>query len=189
MFCNRCQWDEGWPFLMAGNEILIRRAEPEDALAVARVHIRSWQVAYRGLIADEYLDGLRAEERAAQYDFSNSDPLEPYTDVVVEGGTIVGFASTTRSRDLDTSDEGELAALYVDPEYWGRGIGVELISAGREHLLGLGFRSAILWVLAGNVRADRFYRLDGWVPDGVVRSQSIWGLTLDEVRYRRGLSD
>ena len=30
------------------------------------VHVRSWQVAYRGLFPDDYLDGLRAEDRLAQ---------------------------------------------------------------------------------------------------------------------------
>ena len=47
----------------------IRPAEPEDALAVARVHVRTWQAAYRSLLPDHYLDQLRAEDRAARYQF------------------------------------------------------------------------------------------------------------------------
>ena len=35
-------------------------------MAVARVHVRSWQVGYRGLLPDAYLDGLRAEERRSE---------------------------------------------------------------------------------------------------------------------------
>jgi hypothetical protein len=54
-------------------------------------------------------------------------------------------------------------------------------------IFGLGFRNAVLWVLAGNVRADGFYRIDRWVPDGLRRTDSVWGVTVDEVRYRRGL--
>jgi len=46
----------------------IRDAETADALAVARVHVRSWQVAYRGLIADQFLDALRPEERGHDLD-------------------------------------------------------------------------------------------------------------------------
>jgi hypothetical protein len=41
----------------------VRPARPDDALPVAGVHVRSWQAAYRGLLPDDYLDGLRAEER------------------------------------------------------------------------------------------------------------------------------
>ena len=29
-------------------------------MEVARVHVRSWQAGYRGLLPDAYLDGLRA---------------------------------------------------------------------------------------------------------------------------------
>jgi len=43
--------------------MLLRPAEPRDALEVARVHIGTWQAAYRGLVPDEYLDSLKIEER------------------------------------------------------------------------------------------------------------------------------
>lgn len=33
----------------------LRPAQPEDALAVARVHVRSWQAAYRGLLPDDHI--------------------------------------------------------------------------------------------------------------------------------------
>ena len=127
---------------------LIRPAGPDDALAVARVHVRSWQVAYRTLLPDEYLDGLRPEERARRYTF---------------------------------------CARYVDPDWWGRGIGTVLASAARARLLALGFGTAVLWLLAGNVRAERFYRRDGWLPNGRHRTEAVWGVMVDEVRYRRAL--
>ena len=40
--------------------MFLRPAEPDDAMEVARVHVRSWQAGYRGLLPDAYLDGLRA---------------------------------------------------------------------------------------------------------------------------------
>jgi len=92
----------------------IRPAEPDDALAVARVHVRSWQVAYRTLLPDEYLDGLRPEERAGRYVFGSLDPLTPATIVASEAGAIRGFATTAPARDADVPDHGELWALYVD---------------------------------------------------------------------------
>jgi GNAT superfamily N-acetyltransferase len=168
-------------------EMLLRPAEPDDALAVARVHVRSWQAAYRTLLPDDYLDQLRPEDRAQKYDFSSLDPLKPQTIVAVEEGLIQGFATTAPARDPDLPGHGELYALYVDPEQWGRGIGFALVSAARAHLLGLGFRSAVLWVLSGNVRAERFYRLDQWTPDGLRRTDSVWGIEVNELRYRRGL--
>ncbi|HEY1808803.1 MAG TPA: hypothetical protein VGG42_09585 [Acidobacteriaceae bacterium] len=40
----------------------LRLAEPPDAMAAARVHVRSWQAAYRGLMPDAFLDQLRPED-------------------------------------------------------------------------------------------------------------------------------
>lgn len=156
-------------------------------MAVARVHVRSWPVGYRGLLPDAYLDQLRPEDRAEKYNFASSDPGEPQTVVAIEGGGIQGFATTAPSRDPDLQQHGELCALYVDPEYWGRGMGLALVSAARAGLFKLGFHQAFLWVLAGNARAERFYRGDGWAADGVRRTDSMWGVTVDEVRYRRAL--
>jgi len=165
----------------------LRPAQPDDAMAVARVHVRSWQVAYRTLLPDDYLDQLRPEDRARTYDFASLDPLKPRTIVAEEQGTIHGFATAAPSRDADLPDHGELCALYVDPDKWGQGIGMALVSAARASLFALGFRNALLWVLVGNVRAERFYRIDQWVADGRRRTDSVWGAMVNEVRYQRGL--
>jgi GNAT superfamily N-acetyltransferase len=166
----------------------LRPAEPDDAMAVARVHVRSWQVAYRALLPDDYLSQLRPEDRAKSYDFANLDPSKPRTIVAADAGAILGFATTMPSRDADLPDYGELCGLYVDPDKWGQGIGMALIAAARANLLALGYRKALLWVLVGNARAERFYRIDQWMPDGCRRTDSGWkGILVNEVRYQRGL--
>jgi GNAT superfamily N-acetyltransferase len=167
--------------------VLLRRAEPEDALAVASVHVRSWQAGYRGLLPDEYLDALCPEHRISAFDFSHRNPEKPHTLLAVENGKVIGFATTAPSRDEDLPTHGELCALYVDPECWGRGIGKALLGAARQHLLQSGFGDAFLWVLNGNLRAERFYHADGWSADGQRRTETVWGVDADEVRYRRNL--
>lgn len=165
----------------------VRTAVPEDAAQVADVHVRSWQVAYRGLFPDEYLDGLRPQDRAARYDFGAADPGRPRTVVAVEHGRICGFATAGACADDPTRRAGELFAIYVDPGRWGRGVGRVLIADARDRLGRDGFLEAVLWVLVGNARAERFYRADGWLPDGQRRREQVWGVTADEIRYRRGL--
>lgn len=167
--------------------MLLRPAIPGDALAVACVHVRSWQAAYRTLLPDEYLDQLRPEDRAQRYDFAHTDLLKPQTIVASDGGSIYGFVTTMPSRDKDLPDHGELCALYVDPEKWGQGIGAVLVAAARSRLVELGFRNAFLWVLAGNFRAERFYRIDQWASDSTHRTDSIWGITVEESRFVRKL--
>ncbi|WP_333677517.1 GNAT family N-acetyltransferase [Dyella sp.] len=167
--------------------MLIRPARPDDALRVAHVHVRAWQAGYRHLLPGDYLARLDPRERAQHYDFANQDMQRPKTLVVEEDGTIHGFATTAPARDADTPDGGELCALYVDPDVWGRGFGTALLSAARLRLAERGYRHAVLWLLAGNQRAERLYRADGWALDGQTRTESIWDVTVDEVRYRRPL--
>lgn len=165
----------------------VRDANPHDAAEVAGVHVRSWQAAYRGLFPDDYLDGLRAEDRMAHYTFGDGSPDRPVTIVAVAGDTICGFATTGPSQDEDAADAGELYAIYLDPQAWGRGIGRSLMAEARARLSRQGFAEAILWVLEGNERAKRFYHADGWQPDGHQRQEDVWGVSADEVRYRRSL--
>ena len=84
--------------------LLVRRAEPQDAPAVARVHVASWRQAYRGLLPQEYLDSLSVEARTMTWAKAFSQlPDQTSTTLVGElGGQIVGFACVGPSRDEDT---------------------------------------------------------------------------------------
>jgi len=163
----------------------VRAAVAADAYDVARVHVRSWQSAYRGLIAQEYLDGLEPETWAGRYTFGRMGIGLPSTLVAVNGSTICGLATTGLCRDVDLSNFGELVAIYVDPAYVRTGVGRLLIAAARERLRGLGVRQAALWVLDGNARARRFYERDGWRFDGTRRTRTYGNTSVEEVRYRR----
>jgi GNAT superfamily N-acetyltransferase len=155
---------------------------------VARVHVRAWQVAYRNLLPDEYLDSLKPEDRARRYTFGGADPREPMTTVAVdEGGTIRGFITTCAARDADVPGYGEVAALHVDPACWGQGLGMALLTSARSFLFDSGFRRAVLWVLVGNLRAERFYAKDGWTPEGTQRTDMVWGVQVRDRRYQRTL--
>ncbi len=167
--------------------MFLRTAQPTDSVAVAELHVRSWQDGYRGLLPDEYLDALRPEDRAKRYTFGDPNPLKPATIVAIEAGGICGFATVGPSRDRDDEGNGEVWGLYVDPDRWGNGIGRVLIEAARGRLAQQGYESASLWVLSGNRRAERFYMIDGWEPDGTRRVDQLGGLTVTENRYRRSL--
>lgn len=180
----------------------IREALPEDAAAVAAVHVRSWRAAYRELLPATYLEALDVEERAAWWRDRLEAPDGP-TVLLATGadGPAVGFCclrpwGTEESgrdgdrdggRDADRAATAELAALYVLPEAWGTGVGRRLVEAAVETLGASGFRSVLLWVFAENVRARRFYEAAGWRADGTVVREETGGRMLDELRYRRDL--
>lgn len=165
----------------------IRPAVTGDAMDVARVHVKSWQAGYCGLLPDAYLDALRPEDRAPGYDFTHADPAVPYTLVATEADEVLGFATTMPSRDGSLANYGELGALYVAPDHWRKGIGTMLIAAAYKRLIQNGYRDALLWLLAGNTQTEHFYQENGWRPDGIRRNETVWGIKVVELRYVRRL--
>jgi ribosomal protein S18 acetylase RimI-like enzyme len=165
----------------------VRPAVAGDAMAVAQAHVRAWQVGYRGLLPNDFLDALRPEDRASRYGFDQMNPGGPFTQVAIYEGTVCGHVTTGRCRDTDLQGGGEIWALYVDPARWGSGIGRRLIAAGCAQLSSQGYDVASLWVLSGNDRARRFYERAEWHCDGTERTDSIGDHAVDEVRYRRSL--
>jgi GNAT superfamily N-acetyltransferase len=81
---------------------------------------------------------------------------------------------------------GELYAIYVDPGWWSAGAGRVLLTSALDGLRAAGFSSAVLWTLAGNARARRFYEKAGFAPDGAVSILTGLG-NVEEVRYARDL--
>ena len=167
----------------------VRRAVTSDAEPIALVHVRGWQVAYRGLLPDSYLDQLSLEhERRTQFWKTEiTFPTMPGHEVwVSKSGTQVhGFASIGPSRDADLAAAGEIYAIYVDPSQWGRGLGRELLMYASNRLTELGYTQAMLWVLDSNAQARRFYEIAGWTADGATKIETRPGFELREVRYKK----
>jgi ribosomal protein S18 acetylase RimI-like enzyme len=104
----------------------IRPAGIADVAAVATVHVRTWQQCYRGIVPDDYLDGLSIQRREEQWrEVLASGTTEVW---VAESSTgVVGWIAFDASRDPDAEPStGELQAVYVSPERWSSGIGREL---------------------------------------------------------------
>lgn len=173
--------------------MVIRPATPDDARAVATVHVRAWQAGYRDLLPADALAALRVEDRAARYTFDpdSTDPAAPYTEVADDGtgtGTIAGFVTTSLARDDDLAGLGEVCALYVDPAAWRTGVGSRLLTHAHQRLATtLGTDEAVLWVLVGNDRAEAFYRRHRWAFDGTESTATAWGIEAPERRMRRPL--
>ena len=133
----------------------------------------SWRAAYAGLLPEGFLAGLSASERAAEWARRIGDGAAVL--VAEDNGVVAEFAA---------SGPGQLYALYVVPHRWGRGLGRALHDRVVEELSG---DSAVLWVLATNERAKAFYARQGWQPDGATATETLDGVTLEVVRFRRSL--
>lgn len=177
--------------------ITVRPARVEDADAIATVHVRSWQVAYDGIIPGEFLRALDVTSRAEHWRRNLTETETAFgttapTTVVAELGPdpeVVGFASLGRWRDQpEDSSRGELWAMYAHPEHWGTGAGHALMTETTRRFELAGIDAAHLWVLEDNARARAFYERHGWAVEPVTRSEEIGGATVVERRYTLDLS-
>jgi ribosomal protein S18 acetylase RimI-like enzyme len=169
--------------------VQLRRAGPEDARAIAEVHVRSWKAAFPGLLPQHYLDTLRPEDRLGQWEEALSTSAWPVVLVAEDERAIVGFVALSPSRDADAdpSAVGEIQTIYLDPPAFGGGTGSALLQAAEAELARAGFTSATLWVLETNAKARRFYERHGWTTDGGAQEHDWVAFTAPDVRYRRAL--
>lgn len=168
---------------------IVRDAVPDDAAAIARMHIDSWRVAYAGIVPASALALLSVSQRTESWAHAiETQPAEQWILVAVQDGEILGFASGGPNRSDEPAGAGELYGLYVAPAHWARGIGTRLMATSLPRLQPEGRELVILWVLEDNERARRFYTARGWVPDGARQPVALLGGAVHpiEVRYRYG---
>jgi GNAT superfamily N-acetyltransferase len=169
----------------------VRPAQDDDATAIAMTHVRSWQATYEGLLPQSYLETLDVAQRQLMWQqiLSETDWPRTATFVAELDTQVVGFASVCPTRDdgADPNLTGEVPAIYLLPDAWGRGLGRQLMIAALGSLREADFTDATLWVLDTNHRATRFYEAGGWRPDGATSTELLNDVALTEVRYRRRL--
>jgi ribosomal protein S18 acetylase RimI-like enzyme len=181
--------DIGWSNVALGRHdggvnVGIRDARVDDVDELGDVHVRAWQAAYRGVMPDEYLDGLEPSERAAFWTrFFDTPRPDRRLNVVTVNDRVIGFACFGTCPESEDAPLGELYAINLDPDYWGRGLGRALLSEVTLELGAFG-DSAVLWVVPQNVRARGLYEAAGWMDDGGRRRDEVLGARVDEMRYR-----
>jgi GNAT superfamily N-acetyltransferase len=137
---------------------------------------------------DEYLDGLQAQDRIEMWRSRISRSDVPPVLVAVVADEVVGFAVFGAEESPEPAPScGELYAMNLDPDHWGRGIGRVLLRHVTEALTALGYEQAVLWVVPENERARALYDSEGWVADGGVSTEEIFGVTVTDIRYRKRL--
>lgn len=164
--------------------MVIRQATAGDAHDIARVHVDSWRATYRGIIPDDVLANLSHERREQQWREAAARSREGGHSLFVaeDAGHIVGFASGGPERTGDALHKGELYAIYVLQASQGQGIGRLLVHRIAKALVSAEISTMLVWVLAANHGARRFYEVLG---GRFVREQPVemLGVILPEVAY------
>ena len=124
-------------------EVVLRRAVPADAPAVADVWLRSFTAALPDVRRAHTDDEVRGW-------FRDVVVPERETWVADADGGVVG---------LMVLGPGVVEQLYLDPDWRGRGIGERFVALAKEL-----FPSGLsLWTFQANHAAARFYEMHGFV--------------------------
>ena len=139
--------------------ITVKQMEtPEEIEGKSLVHWQTWREAYDDLLPPEFQETMTLDRCRF---FSQKYPEN--TLIAMDGKKVVGFISYGNYHD-ETIQAGEIIALYVLKDYYGKGVSEQLMHAAfiaLDH-----FSEIYLWVLKDNKRAIAFYQKMGFTVDG-----------------------
>jgi ribosomal protein S18 acetylase RimI-like enzyme len=186
------------PKVGPNGELPVRVASGADGTAIAAVKWRSWQVGYRGVIDDDFLDHRMEIHPTAGY-WSERAHLPPSRRhrllVLGRAGVVYGFCDGGPYRDddleagVDPDRVGQVYSLYLDPTIYRLGQGSVLLAAMVDDLRQVGFADFRLWVADTNVKAQAFYRAQGRAHDGGTEVRTFPDLAVRELRFRLAAGD
>ena len=140
-------------------KIIIKTMEtPEEIEGKSLVHWQTWREAYDDLLPADFQETMTLEKCRF---FSQKYPEN--TLIAMDGKKVVGFISYGNFRD-EAIQAGEIIALYVLKDYYGKGVSKQLMHAAFVALDQ--FSEIYLWVLKDNKRAIAFYQKMGFTFDG-----------------------
>jgi len=139
----------------------VRVARPSDAAEVARIYIESWHDTYPAVLSSALLCAMTPKGQSARWLAAIRNQRREIVLVAEnpEAGP-VGMASLGRSRDGSFGYDSEIYTLYVDPAFFGRGVGRALLNEAFALLRRRGFRSCVIWAHSAN-NARFFYETMG----------------------------
>jgi GNAT superfamily N-acetyltransferase len=162
----------------------IREMQISDAPQVADISMRAWQSAYKGIMPDSILDNIDVKKR--EENWANGFTTLPdliRTVAVDDTNRVLGYTTGSKCRDIQAPENGELWAIYVDPQLVGNGIGKVLINDFKIRMKHAGFSKMYVWVLEENLSARKFYEKHDGKLFKQTKEFKVEDISLTEVSY------
>jgi len=157
----------------------VRPARPDDAPAIAKVHVQSWRETYVGILPQAMVDGLTEPESRERWIEATQPESTSHLCVAEADGRIVGFASGCPATDADIGCDGMLDFLYIVQAGHGLGLGRALTEAVAANLHAQGFAGMGVIVHADNPALGFYKAVGGRVV--VERQRPHRGFAVSEV--------
>jgi GNAT superfamily N-acetyltransferase len=141
--------------------IKVRQARGEDADGIARVYIESWHDTYAAILPSRLLCAMTLRGQAARWRAAVRARGEVVFVAEDDAAGIVGMASCGQARDGTLGFDGEVYTLYVDPTFYGGGIGRALLKDSFAWMRERGYSSCVIWAHAKNNARFFYERMGG----------------------------
>jgi ribosomal protein S18 acetylase RimI-like enzyme len=136
-------------------EFTIRKMQKNDIQQVQQVAKKSWNTTYKGIIPLAIQENFLS---SAYNDDMMQKRLEvSYLYVSEVEGKVVGFVNFSSVKE---DGEAELGAIYLYPEYQGKGIGTALLQEGINNLKDV--KKVFINVEKDNTIGTKFYEAKGF---------------------------
>ncbi|MEM7374807.1 MAG: GNAT family N-acetyltransferase [Bacteroidota bacterium] len=158
-------------------------ATPKDWKTIARTHAHSWQLSYRGILSDQYLDHEVEADRYQVWEKRFQQIAKnQYAVLAMDGPQCCGFSCVF---DQHHPEWGALLDnLHVLPSWRGQGIGAKLLLAGAKWIHHRHPNSLYyLWVYEDNALARNFYSKMGGQEKETILDRQPDGVDARIVRY------
>ena len=146
------------------DKLIIRDATINDIPEVTKLHVDSWNITYKGIIAQDHLDNMKnnidKRIKRTEDEFNLRKMI-----VAIIDDEIVAFSEYTLtnkfSKGLDI--DCELCGLYVKNQYVGTGIGSKVFNYVVSEFKKNNNSKMGLWCVKENTNAINFYKSKGGI--------------------------
>ena len=158
---NECYGTKGGGYLSS----LIRRATVDDTAQVSNVYVKSLKSTFHGIFSEGYLSKLTPETSYEQWKKNIENPnnlvlvLEHNREIV---GMIVGAFV---DQEGVTSIQGNILAVYIQPDYKKMGYGKKLVAALFEEFKKRNITKCVAKVFKNNKNKGFFEHVGGVLVD------------------------
>ncbi len=156
---NRSLTRDSETISLSGEQMVIRKAQPVDASAMARINVATWRDSYGQFLPQQLLEELSCSQKQAEIEdyFARWEENQAVAFVAVnQSEEIIAFIMAGKNRNGDPGYMGEIYNLHVEPAFQSQGIGRCLVTRVSEVFRQRGWPTMMVWALAENP-GRRFY--------------------------------
>ena len=172
--------------------VLIRKANRDDCLDIAAIHITSWGTTYAKLLPKSYIS--QNNNLATKINLWQEISTHPHVTIWIASDNKGGERSVGFISYYNKGGDYEITTLYVLSDYHRLGVGTQLMSAALTDILASnhdanGSPNLSLWVLKTNVAAVDFYKKQGFIVSAESCEEIYEGSKIVDIKMVKALDD